>query len=66
MDAVGSAPLRIGMIGSGFMARFHLQAMIGVRDAVMARVQSDAAPRGVPPAGQRARSRSVPHLWVGR
>ena len=40
MDAVGSAPLRIGMIGSGFMARFHLQAMIGVRDAVIGGVFS--------------------------
>jgi predicted dehydrogenase len=36
----GSAPLRIGMIGSGFMARFHLQAMVGVRDAVIGGVFS--------------------------
>ncbi|HEX2317745.1 MAG TPA: Gfo/Idh/MocA family oxidoreductase [Streptosporangiaceae bacterium] len=36
----GNAPLRIGMIGSGFMARFHLQAMVGVRDAVIAGVFS--------------------------
>ncbi len=40
MDALGRAPLRIGMIGSGFMARFHLQAMVGVRDAVIGGVFS--------------------------
>ena len=40
MGVTGSAPLRIGMIGSGFMARFHLQAMIGVRDAVIGGVFS--------------------------
>lgn len=32
--------LRIGMIGSGFMARFHLQAMRGVRRAQIAGVWS--------------------------
>ena len=26
-------PLRIGLIGSGFIANFHLQALLGVRDA---------------------------------
>jgi predicted dehydrogenase len=36
----GNAPLRIGMIGSGFIARFHLQAMIGVRDVVITGVFS--------------------------
>jgi predicted dehydrogenase len=40
MGMTGSAPLRIGMIGSGFMARFHLQAMVGVRDAVIGGVFS--------------------------
>jgi len=40
VGVTGNAPLRIGMIGSGFMARFHLQAMIGVRDAVIAGVFS--------------------------
>jgi predicted dehydrogenase len=40
MGETGSAPLRIGMIGSGFMAQFHLQAMIGVRDAVIGGVFS--------------------------
>jgi predicted dehydrogenase len=42
MSALGSAPLRIGMIGSGFMAGFHLQAMQGVRDAVIGGVFSPA------------------------
>jgi predicted dehydrogenase len=40
VSTTGKAPLRIGMIGSGFMARFHLQAMEGVRDAVIAGVFS--------------------------
>lgn len=40
MGVTGRAPLRIGMIGSGFMARFHLQAMAGVRDAVIGGVFS--------------------------
>jgi predicted dehydrogenase len=40
MSEPASAPLRIGMIGSGFMAHFHLQAMVGVRDAVIAGVFS--------------------------
>jgi predicted dehydrogenase len=26
-------PLRIGLLGSGFIANFHLQALLGVRDA---------------------------------
>jgi predicted dehydrogenase len=36
-------PLRIGLIGSGFIAGFHLQAMLGVRDAVAAGVFSPTA-----------------------
>jgi len=36
VTTTGKAPLRIGMIGSGFIAGFHLQAMEGVRDAVIA------------------------------
>jgi len=40
VGVIGRAPLRIGMIGSGFMARFHLQAMAGVRDAVIGGVFS--------------------------
>lgn len=33
-------PLRIGLIGSGFIAGFHLQAFVGVRDAQIAGVYS--------------------------
>jgi predicted dehydrogenase len=29
----GNRPLRIGLLGSGFIAGFHLQALLGVRDA---------------------------------
>lgn len=32
--------LRIGMVGSGFIAHFHLQALLGVRNAVVAGVFS--------------------------
>src|ERR687898_748860 len=33
-------PLRIGLLGSGFIASFHLQALLGVRDAQVSRVFS--------------------------
>jgi predicted dehydrogenase len=33
-------PLRIGLLGSGFIANFHLQALLGVRDAQMSGVFS--------------------------
>src|SRR5215467_9727938 len=45
MDVTRSSPLRIGMIGSGFMAGFHLEAMVGVRDAVIAGVFSPSEER---------------------
>ena len=35
--------LRIGMIGSGFIAKFHLQALVGVRNAVVSGVYSPTA-----------------------
>jgi predicted dehydrogenase len=35
--------LRIGMIGSGFIANFHLQALVGVRNAVVSGVYSPTA-----------------------
>ncbi|MCG8691990.1 MAG: Gfo/Idh/MocA family oxidoreductase, partial [Minwuiales bacterium] len=35
--------LRIGLIGSGFIAGFHLQSMIGVRNATVAGVYSPTA-----------------------
>lgn len=33
MRRVQNRPLRIGLLGSGFIAGFHLQALLGVRDA---------------------------------
>ena len=41
MNPVGTnGPLRIGLLGSGFIANFHLQALLGVRDAQVSRVFS--------------------------
>jgi predicted dehydrogenase len=37
--------LRIGFVGSGFMARFHLQSLTGVRNAVVTGVYSTTAAR---------------------
>lgn len=39
-DKTNGGPLRIGFIGSGFIAGFHLQALLGVRDATVAGVFS--------------------------
>ena len=36
----GEGPLRIGLLGSGFIAGFHLQALLGVRDVTVAGVFS--------------------------
>ena len=36
----GNRPLRIGLLGSGFIAGFHLQALLGVRDVEVAGVFS--------------------------
>ena len=38
-------PLRIGFIGSGFIARFHLKALVGVRNVEVAGVYSPTAAR---------------------
>jgi predicted dehydrogenase len=35
-----TSPLRVGLLGSGFMANFHLQAFVGVRNARIAGVYS--------------------------
>jgi predicted dehydrogenase len=35
-----NGPLRIGLLGSGFIAKFHLQALLGVRDAQVSGVFS--------------------------
>lgn len=38
-----NGPLRIGMLGSGFIAQFHLQALLGVRNAQVTGVYSPTA-----------------------
>jgi predicted dehydrogenase len=43
MDVGGG--LRIGFVGAGFMARFHLQSLLGVRNVVVAGVTSARAER---------------------
>ncbi len=35
-----NGPLRIGLLGSGFIANFHLQAPLSVRDVRVSRVYS--------------------------
>jgi len=42
-DMMPDGPLRIGILGSGFMANFHLQAFVGVRNARIAGVFSPTA-----------------------
>jgi predicted dehydrogenase len=39
-NPAGDGPLRIGLLGSGFIAGFHLDALLGVRDVVVAGVFS--------------------------
>jgi predicted dehydrogenase len=39
-----NGPLRIGLLGSGFIANFHLQALLGVRDAQVGGVFSPTRP----------------------
>src|SRR5471032_937275 len=38
-----SGPLRIGMIGSGFIAKCHLQALLAVRHVIVSGVYSQTA-----------------------
>ena len=40
MVRIIGGPLRIGMLGSGFIAHFHLQALIGVRNVEVRAVYS--------------------------
>src|SRR5205807_9051557 len=40
MASPSAGPLRIGLLGSGFIAHFHLQALLGVRDVQVAGVYS--------------------------
>ena len=37
------APLRVGLIGSGFIANFHLQALLSVRHVTVSGVYSPTA-----------------------
>jgi ornithine cyclodeaminase/alanine dehydrogenase-like protein (mu-crystallin family) len=49
--------LRIGLIGSGFIANFHLQALLSVRHVTVSGVYSPTADGR---KGQCARARPVP------
>ncbi len=44
-DPAAPPALRIGMVGAGFMAQFHLRALLGVRNAVLAGVWSPTPAR---------------------
>ena len=39
-QGASTGPLRVGLLGSGFIARFHLQAFVGVRNVQVAGVFS--------------------------
>jgi predicted dehydrogenase len=51
--------LRIGMVGSGFIAHFHLQALLGVRNAVVSGVYSPT------PANREALAQRANELDLG-
>ena len=50
--------LGIGMVGSGFNAKFHLQGFVGVRDADVLGVWSPTANNAATTAGRNVRSNS--------
>jgi predicted dehydrogenase len=52
-------PLRIGLLGSGFIAHFHLQALLGVRNVVVAGVYSPT------PANREALAQRANELDLG-
>ncbi len=52
-------PLRIGLLGSGFIAHFHLQALLGVRNVVVAGVYSPT------PANREALAHRANELDLG-
>ena len=52
-------PLRIGLLGSGFIAHFHLQALLGVRNVVVAGAFSPT------PANREALARRANELDLG-
>jgi len=58
-DDDGISTLRIGMIGSGFIAKFHLQALVGVRNVVVSGVYSPT------PGHREALARMANDLGVG-
>jgi predicted dehydrogenase len=52
-------PLRIGLLGSGFIAHFHLQALLGVRDAQVSGVFSPT------PANREALANTANKMGLG-
>ena len=58
-------PLRIGLVGSGFIANFHLTALEGVRDCQVTRVYSPT-PAHREAAARRANERGHWTLHRGR
>ncbi|BBL80912.1 dehydrogenase [Rubrobacter xylanophilus] len=59
MHEKSTRPLRVGFIGSGFIARFHLQAFLGVRDATISGVFSPT------PAHREALAAEAQSLGLG-
>ena len=55
----GDGPLRIGLLGSGFIAGFHLQALLGVRDVTVAGVFSPT------PANRKALAERANAMGLG-
>ena len=54
------ATLRIGLIGSGFIARFHLQALVSVRHVTVTGVYSPTAANREALARKQTTTNSVP------
>jgi predicted dehydrogenase len=59
VDTASPALLRVGIVGSGFMANFHLQAFLGVRNARIAGVFSPT------PANREAFAEQANRLELG-
>jgi len=59
MQKKNAPPLRIGFVGSGFIARFHLEAFLGVRDARISGVFSPT------PAHREALAAEAGRLGLG-
>jgi len=56
-------PLKVGLIGSGFIARFHLQAFLGVRDALISGVFSPT-PKNRESLAQQANGMGLGPCWA--